>query len=239
MNTEQEYKIIMYQSVIDFLGSSLELLTPLPNFMNVYRSFMESVEEIQRITEQQSLNEQEVTKVKQELRQSLQMIAEEIAQKLHLLAQSTDDQLLLSDSWFSQTDPNKISDVKLVDRAMIIYELAERHIADLYHFGFYDDLLSEFKKTIDTFYALMPESVFITGHSKIADLQLADHFRNADEAIQFIDALINIIHLPESHFYSSYLKARRVFKSPAHPKELKRKVVTPKKRHSFREAPLH
>jgi hypothetical protein len=122
---------------------------------------------------------------------------------------------------------------------MSIFGLAERHLSGLSHLYVYDNLLSDFKTTIDTFYAMMPKSALISGDSMINARKLSDDFRNADESLQFIDAIINIIHLPESHFYTSYLKARNLLKASPQPKAPGGKLLITKQRRQIGESPFN
>ena len=162
----------MYLAIMDFLEPRIALLSPLPNFMSVYGTFVDRVTEIQRVTTQQSIRKQEVTNIKAEVRASFLSITAEIAHELHVLAHTLNDQVLLAETHFSLNEQETISDLILVDRAVRIYELAERHIPVLPNFNVNNDTLSKFKNAIDTFYALMPNSAESGGFSIFLILNL-------------------------------------------------------------------
>jgi hypothetical protein len=116
MNTGQVNKLKMYMAVERFLELSLGLLTPLPNFAEAFNSFVSSVADIQRISGQESLNTQELTKSKTEIRKLLLEITEEIAHQLALFAQSSNDQVLAGESDFTGDDPKIRPDLLLVNK---------------------------------------------------------------------------------------------------------------------------
>ena len=214
----------MYLAIMDFLEPRITLLSPFPNFMVVYGTFVDCVTEIQRITSHQSLRTQEVTKIKEEVRATFLSITVEIANKLHVLAHTLNDQVLLDETHFSQSEMETVSDLILVDRAMRINELAERHIFGHSDIHDYDDILSKFKNEFDIFIALMPSSALSGGYSKVSNLKLEENFRIADESLLYFDALINIIQLPKSHFYRNYFKLRKLQNYSSYSKQLKGRV---------------
>ncbi len=237
MNTDQKSKLNMYLAIMDFLKPRITLLSPLPNFMVVYDTFVDSVTEIQRTTTQQSIRTQEVTKIKEEVRASLLSITAEIAHQLNVLAHSLNDQVLLAETHFTQNEQEAISDLILADRAMHINNLAERYISGRSDIHDYDDILSKFKNEFDTFIALMPGSALSGGYSRISNLKLEENFRMADESLLYFDTLINIIQLPQSHFYRNYFKLRKLQKYSSYPVQLKGRVWA-LKRNLPRKEPL-
>jgi hypothetical protein len=209
MTAEQEIKFKMYLAIKDFLASRLTLLTPLPNFEMAYKIFVNSITGIQNHAEQESLDKAGIISNNKELKQSLSLITDDIARKLRAFALFMNDQVLLIEARFSPNDPEHDPDSLLVEKARVIYEQAEHHISGLTPYGIKSETLLEFKKAIDTFFSSMPVPQQISTPSKTITIQPPDYFRSADESLQYIDALIDIIRIPEPNFSIAYKQLRK------------------------------
>ena len=209
MTAEQEIKYKMYLGIKDFLTSRSALLTPLPNFEMAHKIFLSSISGIQILAEQESLEKSWMTQSNRELKESLVLLTGDIARKLHTFALFMSDQVLMMESRFTQSELENYPDKVLIDHARVIYDYAERYISSLTPYGIKAATLIDFKKAIDSFFASMPLEQQNSTPSKVITIQPPDYFRNADESLQYIDALIDIIRIPEPNFSYAYKQLRK------------------------------
>lgn len=209
MTTGQINKLNMYRVVSEFLEPRLTILTGLPNFDRIFRSFQLDIDEIQSLSRQHSSDTASVNLSKEEVRQALLQSTGDIARKLHAFAISMNYQILITESRLSKGELENYSDLILLDKAQKIYSRAEHHITHLLPYGIEVNTLLEFKNTISNFFDLVPKPKVGSYESTLIENHLANHFRNADESLQYIDALIDIVRIPESDFYIKYRQARR------------------------------
>jgi len=209
MTAEQEIKFNMYLAIKDFLAPRLSLLAPLPNFEMAHRIFLNSITGIQNMREQALSEKSGMSKPNNEAKQSLSVITSDIARKLHAFALFINDHELLIETRISQSELEKSADLELIERARGIHNRAEQHISHLLRYGIQTSTLLEFKNAIDTFFESMPVPEVSPVQSKKITIQPPDYFRNADESLQYIDALIDIIRIPEPNFSNAYKQKRK------------------------------
>lgn len=209
MTTGQMNKLNMYRVVSDFLEPRLALLTGLPNFERIFRSFQSDIDEIQSLSKQHSSENEGIRLPKEEVRRVLLQSADEIARQLHAFAITMNYQILITESRLSKGELENYSDLILLEQAQKIYSRAVSHVAHLKPYGIEVKALLEFKNTINNFFDFVPKPKSGSYESTLIESHLANHFRSADESLQYIDALIDIVRIPESDFYIKYRRARR------------------------------
>jgi hypothetical protein len=209
MTTGQMNKLNMYRVVSDFLEPRLALLTGLPNFERIFRSFQSDIDEIQSLSKQHSSENEGIRLPKEEVRRVLLQSADEIARQLHAFAITMNYQILITESRLSKGELENYSDLILLEQAQKIYSRAVSHVAHLQPYGIEVNALLEFKNTINNFFDFVPKPKSGSYESTLIESHLANHFRRADESLQYIDALIDIVRIPESDFYIKYRRARR------------------------------
>ncbi|MEI6677012.1 MAG: carboxypeptidase-like regulatory domain-containing protein [Mariniphaga sp.] len=209
MTTGQIDKLNMYRVVSEFLEPRQTILTGLPNFDRIFRSFQSDIAEIQSLSKQHSSHNTSINLSKEEVRLALLQSTGDIARKLHAFAISMNYQILITESRLSKGELENYSDLILLDQAQKIYSRAEHHITHLLPYEIEVAALLEFKNTINNFFDFVPIPTVGSFESTLVETHIANHFRNADESLQYIDALIDIVRIPESDFYIKYRQARR------------------------------
>lgn len=210
MNLRQEAKLSMYLVVKDFLITNTSLLTPLPNYAGFYTAFTNGITLIQSNSEQQMFNKSGLKTNKSLLRNSLVMTSADNSRKVRAYAKFTNNNLLLTETKFSESDLKNATDNELRDMTQGLYDRIQVNLTALAPYGITAATQTAFLNAITAFVASIPKPRAGAIDTRQGTIQLNNSFKVVDAALENIDILVDIIKLSQPVLYSGYKLARKI-----------------------------
>jgi hypothetical protein len=210
MTSRQESKLSMYLAVKDFLTANAAMTTTLPNYAGFFTSFGNAITQIQNHGEQQMFDKTGLQTNKAQLRGTLVTLAGDTSRKILAYARFANNQLLLTEAAFSESELRSAPDTRLRDYAQGIYDRAQSNLTALASYGVSATTQTALLNAITAFLAAIPKPRLATADKKQSTLQLSNGFNAADLALVNIDALVEIVKIPQPNFYNGYKTVRKI-----------------------------
>jgi uncharacterized membrane protein len=225
MNSKQQSKYNMYLTTDEFLTANSSVTLLLPNFSRFNATFQNGILEIRMSNEQQSFDKSGIAGNKSQLRKLLVTLAADASRKTQAYATIENNQILLSESKFTESHLKKASDSELEAYAQGIYDKSREHIQDLIPYGITEETQTAFLKAIADFRMAIPTPRNGTISTKLSTDQIAKAFVSCDEALGKIDALVEIVRISHPEFYNGYRSARKIIRFGTGTLQIKGSVV--------------
>ena len=210
MNNYQESKLSMYLAARDYMGASTAILNPLPNFQANYTVLQNTILQIQYGGEQQNFDKKGIAISKNQLKQNLVTLAADSARKLTAYAKFNNNQTLMAEVDYSESDLKRRADTNLRDAAQGIYDRAQPIVASLSTYGITGATQTALLNAINAFNAAIPKPRLGISEKKQSTAQLAALFKTADTALDNIDTAVEIVRLSQVNFYNGYKAVRKL-----------------------------
>ena len=210
MNTRQESKLSMYLAVKDFLTANASIVTPLPNYSGYFTTFQNSITQIQTYAEQQMFDKTGISVSKKQLRDNLVALAADTSRRLTAYAKFANNQVLLKEIKFAESDLKKCADTVLRDYAQGLYDRAQTNLTALATYGIAAATQTALQAAITAYVNSIPKPRLGITDKKQSTIQLANNFDAADAAIYNIDTIIEIVKVTQANFYNGYKTARKI-----------------------------
>lgn len=215
MTTNQEIKLNMYLAVRNFMIPNEGITKALPNFSSNYAKLLDTINQIQTIGEMQKTDKTGLAIAKNKLKETLKTIAADTSRKLTAFAKFSNNNTLLNETKFTESDFIRMTDVALKDYLQIIYDKAGENIEKLSEYGITPETQKVFIDTITAFNtALSTPRTGIAEKSK-ATKKLAVLFEAADAAVENMDLAVGIIKLTQVDFFNGYKTSRKLVDTSA------------------------
>ena len=210
MNSGQESKHSMYLASKDYMAANATLLTPLPNYAGLSSAFLGYITQIQTYGEKQQFDQKGVALNKGQYRKTLVLLSADTSRKLTAYAKFANNQVLLSETKYTESDLNRIADTTLRDAAQGIYDRAQANLTALTTYGITAATQTSLLNAINAFVGSIPKPRLSIADKKNTTTYLANLFKQADAALENIDTLVEIIRLTQPNFYKGYRAVRRI-----------------------------
>jgi hypothetical protein len=210
MKSRQECKLSMYLVVKDFLTTNAAVVNPLPNYSGFFTAFAGAIGQIQTYGEQQQFDKSGLKANKVQLINTLAMLAADTSRKMQAYARYANNQLLLSETKYTESDLKNATDNELRDMAQAIYDRAQSNLSALTAYGITAATQTALLNTINAYVLAIPKPRIGTAETKQSTLQLANAFAAADSALENIDAIVEIVRLSQPNFYNGYKSVRKL-----------------------------
>jgi hypothetical protein len=210
MNSGQESKNSMYLATRDYLLINSAIMTPLPNYPGYLNAFQGYITQIQSQSEQQQLNTTGIADFKEQLRSTLITLAVDTSRKMSAFAMFTKNPILLKETRYTLSYLNRSSDSALRDAAQVIYDRAQSNLTALASYNITPETQTALLNAIGAFVTQIPKPRLGITEKKQATKQLETLFKQADAALDIIDALVEIVRLTQPNFYWGYKTARKI-----------------------------
>lgn len=210
MNSKQQSRYNMYLVSDEFLTANKSITQLLPKFQGFYATFQEGILQIRSASEQQSIDKSGIAETKNELRKLLVAQAADGSRKVQAYAKVENNLILLKEVKFSISDLRLGTDEELETYARSIHSKIETHLPDLISYGLTPESQNYLLKLITDFKVATPTPRNGEISTKQSTEQIAKGFATSDEALDKIDALVEIVRISQPDFYSGYKSARRI-----------------------------
>jgi hypothetical protein len=213
MTTNQESKLNGYLTLRNFLIPYEEVTKDLPNFALSIARLLSNVIQIQSISEVQKSDKTGLAIEKNRLRELLITTAADYSRKITAFAKFTNNNTLLTEARFSESDLGRMTDVALKDYLQIIHAKAEANIGSLSEYGINQETQKIFTDTISAYNtSLSTPRTGIAEKSK-ATKKLKVLFDAAEADVENMDFAVGIIKLTQPDFYNGYKASRKLVDS--------------------------
>jgi len=213
MTTNQKIKLRMYLGTRNFVSQNEATAKAIPKFAASYANLLSTIEEIQLIGEAQGINKTGLTLDKNKLKKNLISLAVKYSNKVAIFAKLAQNDTLLKEVKFNESELNRISEVTLRDRVKIIYDKAEANLGNLAEQGLTPDTQKKFLELITAFNnALETPRTGITEKSK-ATQKLLVLFDKADAEIEIMDMAASSAKDEYPDFFNAYKTSRKLVDS--------------------------
>jgi len=210
MTSKQNSKLKMYLTVRIFLLSNPAILAKLPNCNEFMSALDAAIDQIQNISEKNHYSTKGVTNNKQQLRNTLSMLTVDASAKMQAYARYIHDTILLGETKFTSSGLRKIPALELVDIANGLYNRIQANIDNVTEYNLTAETQIVYRTAINAFTESIPQPRQSQLKSKENSLLETQGFADGDEALSNIDALVDIVKLTESNFYTGYHNARKI-----------------------------
>ena len=215
MNSKQQRRYNMYLTTDEFLTANDSITTTLPRYQEFHVSFQNGIIQIRSSNEQQSIDKSGIASNKNQLRKLLVKLGADASRKTQTYAKIENNQILLSESKFSESDFKNASDSELETFAQSTYDTVQAHSGDLGSYDITEDTQTALLKAITDFRTAIPTPRNGAIGTKLSTEQIAKAFATTDEALDNIDALVEIVRISQPEFYSGYKSARKLIDTGA------------------------
>jgi len=210
MKSRQESKLSMYLAAKDYLTTNATVVTPLPNYSGFSTAFLEAITQIQTHGEQQRFDKSGLKANKVQLINTLVMLAADTSRKMQAYARYANNQLLLSETKFTESDLKNATDNELRDHAQGIYDRVQSNLTALEAYGITVATQTALLNTINAYVEAIPKPRIGKTETKQTTQQLANAFAAADSALDNIDVIVEIVRLTQPNFYNGYKSVRKL-----------------------------
>lgn len=210
MDKHQEQKLSMYLVVRDFLTTNTTTLSSLPNFSVYQTAFQNAILQILSSSEQQNFSKQGIASNKSLLREALVRLTADTSRKLTAYALFNNNQVLLKEVGYSESELKKRSDTALRDAAKGVYDRAQAILTSLATYGITAMTQTNLQGALSAFNASIPKTRLGITEKRQSTLQLINYFKAADTALDNIDAALEIIRLSLVDLYNGYRTTRKL-----------------------------
>ena len=210
MTNRQEAKLKMYLALRVFLKINESSINPLPNAAEFIIALDKAILLIQTYSEFKQFKGSGNTEAKNQYRDVLEKLSLENAGKIHAWAKYKKNDLLIAETKTNQTKLNKLTDIKLLDFAKGLLNRINTDLTSLTDYKLDAATQETFKNQIELFENSVPSIKNTKVNFKEATKEIAKGITDADEAIDNLDSLVEMIRFSESILYTDYKATRKI-----------------------------
>jgi hypothetical protein len=225
MTTKQRIKLRMYLAVRNFVSLNEAVAKGIPKFMASYGILQTSTNEIQMIGEVQGTDKTGVAVDKNKLKKNLIALAVKNSRKIAALAKFNNNDTLLNEVRFNESDLLRVQEVTMKDNCQTIYDRVEANIGSLAEHGITPETQKVFLEAITAFNNALETPRTGIGEKKKATEKLALLFDTADKAIELMDYAVGIVKDEQLDFSNAYKTNRKLVETNTGNVSLKAKAT--------------
>jgi len=217
MNSKNENKLKMYLALRIFLRTNDLIASKLPNYAQFLLALDDAIAEIQGESVHLQMNTKGIAGGKQEQRTALETMSADASSKIQAWAKFTNNTVLLAETKFKMSTLEHVSDLELVNDAKVLYAKINEHLLALTPYGLTTESQATYQELISAYEIAIPQSRETQVNKKSTNQQLNQAFEAADDAIENIDMLVEIVRMSEAVFYGGYKATRKVIDPASRP----------------------
>jgi hypothetical protein len=210
MTTNQERKLNMYHAVVNFCIPNAAVTASLPGFDRCLKDLKDMISTIQLSGESQKFDNRGITIEKKKIRSNLVTLAADNSRRIAAMAKFTNNDPLLLEILFKDSDLNRMTDVALRDYCQILYNRIESEIKNLSDYGISQDTQSVLKSAIDSFNSSIATPRAGLARTSQATKQLSVLFDEADLILEKMDYAAGVVKLTNPQFFFGYRTVRKI-----------------------------
>jgi hypothetical protein len=213
MNNYQQNRYKMYGQVIEYLKVNKDILKDLPGFKENHAILLNKMEEISKLYHEQTEYYKKKAWDKKALRQLLEEKLLDLSGRLTAFAALTKDPNIMCNCRVTPWGISRLSHIDLHSKGGIMHGMAVEHLRELAPFGITAGILKSLKETTDAFFGKLSEPRYNEVMISSATMQMVKVYKEADEALRYIDLLAGIDKNVNRDFYVGYSFVRKQVKA--------------------------
>ena len=225
MTTKQRIKVRMYLAIRNFVSINEAIAKIIPKFLESYGVLKTATDDIQLIGEIQGVDKSGVAMDKNKLKDNLIALAVKNSKKITALAKFTNNDTLLKEVRFNESDLIRNQEVALKENCQIIYDRCEANLQALAEHGITPETQKVFLDAINAFNNALESPRTKIGEKKKATEKLALLFDTADNAIELMDYAVGIVEDEQLDFATAYWTNRKLVDTNTGNISLKAKAI--------------
>lgn len=208
MTSRQETKLRMLMGLRDYLIQNGAVVTTIPNLNGLLATLTSLINQIQAASQLQIVNKTGVRVTKEELRSNLILIAGDVARRLSAYAAIANNDALLNEVHFSDTELSRLTEERLKEVVQVIYDRGMVNVTVAAAYGLTAQLLASLLTALNAFNAAIPKPRLTLAERKQATEQVIKLFGEADGLLKKVDILVDIVKLNQPIFYTGFKSVR-------------------------------
>jgi hypothetical protein len=210
MTIKQKTRLRMYLAVRNFVSNNESAVKSMPKFAASFTVLLSLINEIQKVAELQEIDRTGVTVDKNKLKRNLITIAARNSRRLAALAKFENNDTLLSEIRFNESDLQRFPETTLREKCQTIYERGQANIERLADTGITADSQKEFLDMISQFNNILVLPRTTRAERKNATLKLESLFGSADHEIELMDFAAGLVEEDNIDFFNGYRSNRKL-----------------------------
>ncbi|MTK52945.1 carboxypeptidase-like regulatory domain-containing protein [Paludibacter sp.] len=210
MTNLQIQKMRMYQTLRVLFKANPGMLAKLPNVNEFLTELDAVILQIEANSKLQQQGTSDLTDYKTKLHDNLKQDVLDASRKVQPYAVYTKDSALQKATKYTESDLNRLLDVELIQVAKGLYDKVNAQLPNLAPYGLTDDTQATFLKDIMLYETAIPEIKKGKLDQKNVTTQLGENFDSANEIIDNLDLLVEIVRNSDPQFYADYQNLRKV-----------------------------
>lgn len=204
MTAKQESKLKMLLTLRLLLQANAIIVSTLPNSGEFLTMLDAAIALIQANSEYRQHNSKGVAVNKKMLRETLITLTLDGSVKLQAYARYIKDTDFFTSTKLTSTKLKAASDLELIDIVNDLYASIQMRLANLTAYGLNEVSQTTYKNAITAFTTSIPMTRQVQVDKTESTKLLNQGFDEADTALENIDALVEIVRLTQTNFYSEY-----------------------------------
>jgi hypothetical protein len=213
MNNYQLNRYKMYRMVRDYLNEHSDKLNDFPGFKEKCAVMVSKIEEIEGASMVQSEFTNKKSFEKRSRRRELESKMVEISRKMSAYAILNDNNTLLENCRYTPWRAGRYTHIDLVSQGGNLFNHATEYLGNLAPYGITPELANSLRVAVDEFVKVIADPRMNEVNSSVATKMMAKAYKDADEALRFIDLAAKIAGDADQGFYSEYRFMRKQIKS--------------------------
>lgn len=210
MTGKQQRKLKMYLVLQVFLEKHVDITNTLPNFNKFSNDLQETIKQIQTYSTEQQYKTVAQTESKKECRIKLESLMFDYSNKIQAYALFVQNTQLLGEVKLTKSQLIRSTELNLIATARMLYTQINKYLHLLENYQLNTETQAAFKTTIDIFQNKISQVL----NKKVEQIeytkQIALAFKQGDNAIMNIKALIEILHTTQPAFYANYINTCKI-----------------------------
>jgi hypothetical protein len=225
MTSDQRIKLNMYLAVRNLKNLFAEAINSISKYGAAADLLQKSIDQIQQVSEQQGIDKSGITIDKNKLRAILIALTVKNSGKISILAISENNDTLLNEVRLTESDLTKLAEIKIRDKARVIYDKVQANLEKLREQGINEDTQKKFLEAINAFNNALSTPRTGIAERRLATQKLVNLFKAAENSIDIMDLAVQSARDEQPDFYNAYRAARKLV-DPGNGKLALRAVVT-------------
>jgi hypothetical protein len=227
MNNYQLNRYKMYRMVRDYLNEHSKKLNDFPGFKEKCSVMLSKIEEIEGASRVQSEFTSKKSFEKSRRRRELESKMVEISRKMAAYAILNDNNILLENCRYTPWRVGRYTNIDLASQGGNLFNHATEYPGNLEPYGITPEQVKSLRVAVDEFVKVIADPRMNDVNSSVATKKMAQAYKDADEALRFIDLAATIAGDAEPGFYSEYRSMRKQIKSGVVKMALKANAIDP------------
>lgn len=210
MNRVLESKYGMYLATQGYVKPFVSVTSQLPGFDGYFANFSGNNEIIKATKEQLEHGTSGISENGEQHRINLIKITMEVGEKIEVYAKLNNNIVLAKEVHYSESELIKARGISLTDKAIIVYNKATEHAAEVEKYGVTAKMIVDLKAAIDKYGDIIPTIRISRSKQKLNYDNLKELFKTNDTILEKMDLLMEIVKFSNPDFYKGYKNNRKV-----------------------------